>query len=437
LKRDHKEPIDALTGLRFFAAIFVAISHGSLVFLPYQSYPNLMQVIGGLAGPGMAIFFVLSGFVIYYNYADSIRENSWPSLSRFFIFRFSRLYPLYVLVLSSEYLLGGGGARILAGDYSDLVNKGSEMLRYLTMTQTWTYELKGASSLVYQFGPVSQVSWSISTEWFFYLAFPLVAWALFRIVRARALTLFAICLGLFFLGASIFILTERKEVADWAVRSYGQHAAANGIYGQDSFLRWVLYFSPYSQIFNFIIGCAIAKLHLQMKDSKPGSGELVTAAILIPLSLVCLVFVYLKCMTNLLGPSLRESVYYYLHANSIFTPMIGYIMFACSRYKSWLRSILSWRPFVWGGEASYSIYLLHMLIIPFIARALAWLGPKDIFMGGTRMVILLLVLTVVSRCLYLVFEVPAQRFLRKKLWHDRKWALSPGEAIGSNPGNEP
>ena len=51
------------------------------------------------ANLGMTTFFVLSGFVIHYNYGANIAAKGAPAIRSFLIARFARLYPLYLLVL--------------------------------------------------------------------------------------------------------------------------------------------------------------------------------------------------------------------------------------------------------------------------------------------------------------------------------------------------
>ena len=46
-----------------------------------------------------------------------------------------------------------------------------------------------------------------------------------------------------------------------------------------------------------------------------------------------------------------------------FAPPIAIIIFCCARYKSALARLLSEKRIVLCGEASYSIYLLHLLVI--------------------------------------------------------------------------
>src|SRR4029077_15043549 len=60
-----------LTGLRFFAAFFVFVGHATPMMLKFTSGPQpVIDVTNCLIEVGMELFFVLSGFVIHYNYAD-------------------------------------------------------------------------------------------------------------------------------------------------------------------------------------------------------------------------------------------------------------------------------------------------------------------------------------------------------------------------------
>ena len=65
--RPHRRPIDALTGLRFFAALIVAVSHFPQI-IPIDGLHVALERQGAA---GVTIFFVLSGFVLTYNYADT------------------------------------------------------------------------------------------------------------------------------------------------------------------------------------------------------------------------------------------------------------------------------------------------------------------------------------------------------------------------------
>jgi peptidoglycan/LPS O-acetylase OafA/YrhL len=63
-----KENIDSLTGLRGIAALFVVITHYFVWVAPYNvgTVPHAFAWIFETSDLGLTIFFVLSGFVIFY-----------------------------------------------------------------------------------------------------------------------------------------------------------------------------------------------------------------------------------------------------------------------------------------------------------------------------------------------------------------------------------
>ena len=85
--------LNALTGLRCFAAINIVFFH----FSNPQWFGLLAPVVN--AGYASVSFFILlSGFVMAYNYADKARDGELNNL-RFWEARFTRLYPIYLLSL--------------------------------------------------------------------------------------------------------------------------------------------------------------------------------------------------------------------------------------------------------------------------------------------------------------------------------------------------
>ena len=76
-----------LTSLRFFAAVLVFVQH----VVPLTSRFSL-------GGAGVAFFFILSGFILTYVYGNELggtRANG--SVTRFYIARIARIYPIYIV----------------------------------------------------------------------------------------------------------------------------------------------------------------------------------------------------------------------------------------------------------------------------------------------------------------------------------------------------
>lgn len=84
-----EQEILPLTGLRFVAAFYVFLFHIHIRW-PLANDPFLNNILGQGA-IGMSLFFMLSGFVLAYRYADGR-----TSLKDYLTNRFARIYPIYV-----------------------------------------------------------------------------------------------------------------------------------------------------------------------------------------------------------------------------------------------------------------------------------------------------------------------------------------------------
>src|SRR5438128_9980059 len=111
-------------------------------------------------------FFVLSGFVIAWNYSD--RLDSWPGVRKFLILRLGRVYPLHLFMLLC--FVAWETLRLLSHTEGTFTgpNSPSAVISNLFLVQS----LGLHDSLTWN-GP----SWSISTEMWTYVVFALVcAW---------------------------------------------------------------------------------------------------------------------------------------------------------------------------------------------------------------------------------------------------------------------
>jgi peptidoglycan/LPS O-acetylase OafA/YrhL len=143
----------SLTGLRFVAAFVVFASH-----LQHFLFPEVRNVpVGGAA---VSFFFVLSGFILTYVYGERLDRQRIP---RFWFTRWARLWPLhFVCFVIAICLLGE-----LPGSDAAGRNSVASGVAQLLMLHSWI-------PVRYWFTDFNAVSWSISTELFFYLCFPLL-----------------------------------------------------------------------------------------------------------------------------------------------------------------------------------------------------------------------------------------------------------------------
>ncbi|HHA1957726.1 TPA: acyltransferase family protein [Enterobacter asburiae] len=143
-----KNKMDGITILRFFAAFYVFIFHINMRSpLDFGSHINKSISNGAI---GMSVFFMLSGFVLTYNYYNS-------QLVDYFKKRLARIYPAYLCcgVLSFPFLFTDN---LTAGQIIACITL------YLVCMQAWIYQ----SFSLWNFGG----TWSVSVEMFFYSLFP-------------------------------------------------------------------------------------------------------------------------------------------------------------------------------------------------------------------------------------------------------------------------
>jgi hypothetical protein len=131
----------ALDGIRFIAAFCVLAGHGYGYVVLQPSIPAtdpISTLLVSLPGLGMTLFFVLSGFVIHYNYHRTVGIGSSGN-GDFFIARFSRLYPLFLAVFAIEFIHMLWLEGYLSGAPLDDFDLFGPLPFFLSFTQTWLF----------------------------------------------------------------------------------------------------------------------------------------------------------------------------------------------------------------------------------------------------------------------------------------------------------
>jgi peptidoglycan/LPS O-acetylase OafA/YrhL len=376
--------IASLDGLRFIAAGTVLFSHGYFYILLMQENSGITAYnapLVALANIGMTLFFVLSGFVIHYNYGSSV---SLPGgIRAFFVARFARLYPLFLLVFVISTV---EAFREADGKVDNL----GPIPLYLTFTQSWWFWIFGDRAASEAYSNATGLMWSLSTEAFFYLSYPLLAPMLRRLAGIRLIVIGCIVA---LIGASLaYELTEyRGHLNNWAALYSGNPQAAH------IFSHWLIYNSPWIRIFEFLIGAITAQFVMTTK------AEPARAMVVGTVALAVVVIAYVYCNVRLMALS-----------GSITTCVAGGfgIVMGASAVKGQVFSrVLSNRWMVLGGEASYSLYLLHYWVMHNLGHRLADNQPLAI--RFVLFVILMLVSVAVARISYLIYERPMIRIVRR------------------------
>lgn len=297
--------IKPLTSLRMFFALFVFLSH--LAFLKETNYVNIFNSIFDEGFLGVSFFFILSGFILAYNYKEKFLIGN-ISKREFYISRLARIYPVHIATTALVFLLTFAQS-----------GKGWEyLIQHVFLIQSFFTSEEIHFSL-------NSPSWSISDEMFFYLLFPF-AFLISEKIRSYIFILYLI---------GILILNIQLDK------------------NQDHY--W-LYISPYVRFSDFLLGIILFDIFEKLKV---GYSKIKQPVVIFELGAI-LLFILFFVFHNKIDISYRYSIYYWL-------PMAAIILiFALSHVaqkKSIITQFLSNKYMVLAGEISFSFYLLHVLEI--------------------------------------------------------------------------
>lgn len=312
----------SIDGLRGYLAFFVFIHH-SCIWYSYMHTgewklpgTGMTKVYTHLGSSSVLLFFMITGFLFFSKLIEGrYKRIDWE---RLYVSRFLRLVPLYLFALLVMFLLVAALSRGVCHD--SLSKMSRDLMRWLTFT------ILGAPN-INQFPHTEFILagavWSLTYEWFFYLLLPLLALVV-GIIPPRSYLLLA--------AAGVLMLFALK----WAGNSTGL-----ALWKPDFFK-----FLPFcggmaaallvrsgrmlaiakSRACSFIILCCLAEV-----------VTFETAFELMPILLLSVVFALIACGND----------------------MFGLLTHSVSRTL---------------GEMSYSIYLLHGIVLFITYRVI--LGPE-------------------------------------------------------------
>ena len=311
--RVRKPPLPALTGIRTLLALSILLFH----FTP----PHLgwLQPIFDNSFVFVGCFFLISGFVLAYNYTDRattlVKRDFWVA-------RFSRLYPTYLFVLLISLPL-------LAVEWQ--ARSRTEFWHGLILTPLL---LQGWSPTLATFW--NTVAWTLSSEFMLYLAFPYImrAWA----IRGSFLNTPGRLVGLILLLWIVGIAPHT-----WYHFANPDHLPGPADRFTGTFYIRALKYTPPPYICTFLAGLTLGKLHLMLPPAPVQrfvSGTLSFIAILL--------FFYLA------SPRLP----YVIVHGALLLPLFCVLILGLT-VPNPLATVFAFRPLVILGEATYAIYLLH------------------------------------------------------------------------------
>jgi len=393
-KTNAKLPIQALTGLRFIAAITIVLEHYGLVL----NCPPKISLLASQARASVGLFFILSGFILFYNYHEEFQVG--VDHKRFWQFaraRFARIYPMHVVALLINtpivlYFLITDPiqARQSLGDWFTPPLIGLSWLANLTLIQVYI----PVASFVYIW---NAPAWSIASELAFYISFPFfIAYVISRFKNTSSLLIFA--LKLFAIETVTFV----------AVISVIFLCKSRAFY----FVDLIPYHMPFFRIWEFFIGCTLGAVFLrdhQKAESHPLVSKLRNKKFRNLVLAFTLSGIFVLATSSIVALNLPLDNYRKaLSWSVLYTPLFALMIITLAFGRTFVSPLLEHPWMLLLGEASYSLYISHFTPIIVLMHAKAKGFELGIFWA-----VILIILSIIASIWFLKFvEMPARRALR-------------------------
>jgi peptidoglycan/LPS O-acetylase OafA/YrhL len=359
--------LKALTTLRFLAATHVVLFHMRVTgILP--GGPWWYQNFAGVGYVGVNLFFVLSGFILVYTYADAsvIPRRFWQA-------RFARIYPAYALSLAVSAPFFFFAVRRL--DIPFLTWSKQHLVAACVLTVTLLQSWFPQAALTW-----NAVCWSLSVEAFFYLVFPLLLWWSGRMNQRK------LCFAI----AGWSLLSLLISVSYVLLHPDGIDKINSG----ETTLLWknILSFNPLARLPEFLVGVFAGRLFLGARNDNRNLGTWLVLGGTAAAAAVVL---------------LAERIPRPLISAGFLSPAFAAIIYGLAMRPRCTASLEN-RALVLLGDASYSLYLLHSTVITTVFERTPFLP------WAIRAAVAFLAAIAASLLSYLVVEEPFRKLLRPR-----------------------
>ncbi|WP_072690427.1 acyltransferase family protein [Rhodococcus marinonascens] len=333
-KSARRSTISSLTGVRAFAMLLVVGAHAG--FWTGKYTPDLVGAVYSRLEIGVAIFFVLSGYLLFRPWVKALAEGrEGPAVGMYLRHRARRILPAYWIVVIATYTI------YLFRDSGDTGLGMDGFLRNMTFTQ------------IYGFGHLHDgltQTWTLAVEVVFYMLLPLIAWGLVVAVCGRRWRPGR-------LVAALCVLALTTPL--WIVFTHADtQISITARLWFPGFFAW------------FVGGMVLAVAATTLRRFNPyaaGGGALV-------------------CFLLAITPAAGEATIVPEDGGAAITKAFLYLAFAMfllaplviGSQNGPMGSLCSWAPMVWLGEISYEFFLVHLVVMEFVMEMLGY----GIFQGS-------------------------------------------------------
>ena len=367
--------ISGLDGLRGIAVLFVLMEHGSysLFKLDWPAAPYI-----GNGALGVNIFFVLSGFLIYELSAREFEKTAAFNWKAFYLRRILRIFPCFYSYIAVVLILAGLGLLTLTRPVILSVATFSLNYRHL-----WDH-----SSELYNYYAIGHY-WTLALEEQFYLTWPVL---MFLFARKRLLPLMAAVILLApFIRVFCYFFTPGSRAQIGMMFHTGFDSIAMGV----------------------LLGELLRRPHWKARLQTLARNPWVLggAGIFLVLLSPWLTFHFKGAYSITVGKTMELAC------------IAVIITAAASSLSPTLAAILNWRPLMYVGVLSYSLYVWNPLFLNAETHWLVNVFPLN-FIG----------IFAAGACSYYLIERPVLR-LKDRL-RNRATPINSSEPLPEKPASQ-
>jgi peptidoglycan/LPS O-acetylase OafA/YrhL len=349
----------ALTGIRAVASIMVYLCH----FNPFTGpvFGKYLPAFINECHVGVTMFFVLSGFLIFYRYGDSFSRKDMP-LWDYFVNRFARIYPMYFILTVWTFL----------PFVCHCIFRTPVFLLNISFLRGFFDEYRGTGD---------PSGWSLTVEEMFYTLIPLMIYISGRVpylLQALLFLSFGVCLTAIF-----------------------SHISFHGFFSSWHLLFEYTFFGRCVEFYTGIMLALYVRKTAAAHSTPAKPFRTIAGIVWIALAIGGLAVNKHLYFHNQPGLHLLIET---LINNFLLPPGIAFLYYGLIRERSLLRRLLSSALFTALGRSSYVFYLIH---VPFFAYLY--------FKFGERPIPVFLLMELIAWLMYISMEKPLNNLIRSKL----------------------
>ncbi|WP_234543010.1 acyltransferase family protein [Streptomyces shenzhenensis] len=317
--------LPSLTGLRAPIALAVFLFHAALPFPSIRLFADdslahgFYRAVAQVGGLTMPFWFALSGFILVWSYRGNEKTTAWWRR------RYVKIVPPYI----AGWIL----ARVLVEGVDGSHTTLAQGFLSFFMLQSWVPDVPTNFA-------VNNVGWSLSTEAFFYLVFPVV-YPLVRRIPAQRLK--------YWIGGVVLAVCAVPLIT-YAVIPVGTAVVPNEPAHSANYF-WFAYIFPPARLLDFVLGMLVARAVLTGRwrnIGMVGSGALLAVSYVVALNIPMLWGLRVACLV----------------------PAVMVIAAGAMADSEGRRSIFQSRFAVWLGDISFAFYCVHFTVLELTRKLL-------------------------------------------------------------------